>query len=685
MTMKRYSSLLFLSLNFSLIASLKTHALPSSGHASPMKLSKNSLLLDQPFDRESHLPQSVLQPALALGAKTAPRTIQEVLNVEISNIRTLQTTALQSLIGEELNEKIEALPSEWVSNLEQDEAQLNMTLAKANFVEGKAAPVKSAVSTAQTLLSSASQRTVASLSSELKNKATAVRPTPSPAPTSPAPVITETKSDPIADIDVLKKQKPFVPPRAEANRAKIFVVSHDSVRAGDPRPLAGAQVFWVSENSGLMSVTDENGVAYPPKEFIKRTQSMRYIVKAREKLPNGEVKTYIPAVGYAMMGQSLPVSAITEEHFARIRDWFRVHADKDYNMVIGQVLDRNLTPVPRIKVDTSNMDEPFKIFYAVVGAIYNPLNLIQPTATGDGGEFFIKGLRKGALQYFMPTRYPDAMDSFAADTKNAVEWPATILSNDNLPDAYSITLVQSLPTDIKFKVADAQFEKEDLRAEDEAAEEDEDMPEQPLSPPHVTVGGQSGLSFPDQHGNVKLSSVGLRNSPDVFVVQAKDYRPVWISAALQKTTFPDTVFLYRQDGRTDFLAKLFGPEKLPYEAKEGEDVNSKAFMNPNLDVNLDAFGTIVGDLRRGIFKRAAEILVYDYNTGLSVPSAQYFYLTANNRFRRTKSTNPQLQDFAIANLAVGEYQVVALDKETGEVLGTQVVRVEAGAVSQIRF
>src|SRR5688572_9425868 len=105
----------------------------------------------------------------------------------------------------------------------------------------------------------------------------------------------------------------------------------------------------MSESAELSSKTDETGQAQSP---YAGTQSIRFKIVA---------KGFIDHVGYAIGGQNLPAVLMSEERFTLAQSQLNFAIDRDYPIVMGKIVDRNLRAMSKMKLDDIIVSDPFKI------------------------------------------------------------------------------------------------------------------------------------------------------------------------------------------------------------------------------------------------------------------------------------------------------------------------------------
>ncbi len=650
----KYSTILFSCLSLSLTASTqalspKPWSQPDWGFARSKTPSRSkpavrlpvskSLLFDQEFDTRTVRP---MPPTLARAKpedRQAPSPHLASVKSSPASITNIQTQAQESLQ--------DLLPETQLRSPASDEGWKIFEKVKTEAEITEATPL-----------------------SFLRKPEVAAVPVPS-VPAKMEPAIAPAEATPIVASAVALSSPPIDPVPAEAQEilevssrkfkipsaqkgvAKLYVVAEDET--GYPgNMIPGAVVSWMSENSPFAkSVSNEDGVVVAPPG----TQSLRYIINA---------PGYLPAVGYAIQGMTLPVILLPNSRLPATMASLNLVQDPDRSFVFGKIVDPDLKPVSRVIVESTDLPDPFRIFYSDMNfGLLNPLS----RATGPKGEFFISGMGRN-LVYLSPIYFPGNSDRFTFEDAKAKEWASTVIDTRNTPSVYSLTLVEPVSTTLKLEVVDAETE------------------ESVNFPVPVTVGGQSGLpEIAAGNGKVLLNKVTLRNTPDLIDISPGEnsgYKQTWLSGPGNTPEsrkwngihelLPQTVWLYSEN----FLNSLFG--KSEHEAKT--DIYSP---EPNLDLDLKNKGLVIGQLRREKYTKSVEIKVYNSSTGTLSESAKVLYLNDSDRYRVGKGTHPQIQDFAIANLNDGEYVVEALNAKDQKVLVRQMVRSKAGILSLIQL
>ncbi len=337
---------------------------------------------------------------------------------------------------------------------------------------------------------------------------------------------------------------------------------------------------------------------------------------------------FIPAVGYAAEGRVTVVTMISEAQVAPTIKSLNVVPKPNETLLFGQFLDQNLKPLSEMTLETSRGDEA-KVHYAL-----GSLGLFHPKAlkTGDSGLFLVSGLAKG-LQYLLPSHN-------LQNTQD--DWAASLVNFDQIGPVVSTTIVSTDKANFEAHVVDA-FSLE--RPEGVGIQ--------------ILVGGQSGILVPNEDGYVELKGLRPRSTPDLIEVRAQGYLTTRINAIPGSSAFPEVFALFTGSQVQELL--------------KGSTVN----YDPSQAL-------VVGNLSLEKHRRSRRIEIYD-GAGKKVQAARILYFDDQNRVSNAQSTHTSVQNFAIAGLASGEYQVMAIDPVTGQGLETQLVRVDAETISQVQF
>lgn len=419
----------------------------------------------------------------------------------------------------------------------------------------------------------------------------------------------------------------LVVPAADSHQAKLVIIDEEALAAGEKLGVQNAEVHWIGTQSGLMSHSQKGGGLVAP---YAATQTMRFVVKA---------PGYLPAVGYVSQGLVNKVLLFKESRLAPVVRSLNLVPDPARVMVFGKVLDTKGNPLPNVSIDAS-ITSPFKVFYSL-----GSVGLFHPRAltTGPAGDFFVSGINQG-IQYFMPTQGLNAENNFTEQSSGqSLEWPAQIINLSGVGPVVTVTIQQAEQRVVKTQIVDA-F----------ALERPSGVGIQ------LTVGGQRGVHIPDKNGEITIPEMYRRASPDLVEVRAQGYIKSWITGSAEKGAFPERVAVFTQRQVDTLLAESL------------------------TDIQL-ARGVVFGNLRKEIFKNNVEIRVFD-SAGKKAPDAKVLYFDDKNLARSSMThTDPEYQNFAVANLSPGEWQVIAIDPETRKAIGAQLVRVDDNTISQLQF
>ena len=413
-------------------------------------------------------------------------------------------------------------------------------------------------------------------------------------------------------------------PAPESNAAKIFVIDEDSLTQGSVHGVEGATVTWFGPNSGIVKKTNTKGVARAP---YPASAAVRFVVQA---------PGYLPALGYAIEGLVSKVVLMSERKLAPVIKSLGVAPDPQKTLVFGKILNKKGRPVEGMTLEAS-IEKPFKLFYSIGGfGVFHP----KAVETGSQGDFFISGVASG-IQYLMPSQ--NISSKSAAEQKDPLEWPASILDFTGVGPVVSVTLQESTGHTVTTQVVDA-FSMERPSGVGIQA----------------TVGGQRGVFVPDAEGKLEIGNMHKRDNPDLVEIHAQGYLKTWITGVPDEKHFPELIALFTQR-QLDTVLQEAAPE-----------------------IELNG-GIVLGNLRAEKFKKSMVVSVYG-PTGLRAGKARVLYFDDRNiaRLKLTQTDNV-LQNFAVANLDAGEWHVVVSEATTGKTIGTQIVRTEGGTVTQVQF
>ncbi len=621
------------------------------------KALSNSLIFDQPFDKVAFRPWTgVTQQAIV--KNLAPSKIQTPI-VSAVNELTTQPLANATPISEDMFVKTAALDADLKMRTEQQEKILKKLeiFSGQSFKKAAVAELSGeSPSEWNDIQAAALQRKLENMNSVTLEESPSIRlnlsanpkaiqvakvdkiglPTfHQPTPTEPTNTNeSELKKPSPPPDDVTPKTdvslSKLVIPKADANLAWLYILDEESQNSAQKLGLKNASISWVGRDSNLITKSLTGGAARAP---YHSTKSMRFVVQA---------PGYLPAVGYASAGLVTPVVLVKESRLGPVIKSLGVVPDSSKVIIFGKVVDAKGNPISNVAIDAS-IEKPFKVSYSL-----GSFGLFHPKAhmTGPAGDFFIGGVNPG-LQYLMPTQNLSKQNNFGEGTSldniQSVEWPATILNMTGVGPAVTVTIQQSELRKLKTQVVDA-F-----------------LMERPSGVGiQVTLGGQRGLYIPDSDGNVVIEEMYRRATPDLVEIRAQGYVTTWVTGSPEKGAFPDTVAIFTQRQIDTLLA-----EALP-------------------DIQLTK-GVVFGNMRAESFNRPVKVQVFDA-FGRPSQDAKVLYFDDKNLARtKLEATDPVVQNFAIANLNPGEWQILATDASTGKVVGAQVIRVDMNKISQLQF
>ena len=423
-----------------------------------------------------------------------------------------------------------------------------------------------------------------------------------------------------------KKPTPFkaaaseevvVPKNLEVRRASVMVLDEENFAHGKKITIEGAKVFWLHPDASLSSQVKDSGIVKVP---YPKAVSTRFVVMA---------DGYLPAVGYAVKGQVTPILLYKEKRLPPILESLHIHPNSSESILIGRFLDRELNPVKNVEFET--FESQHRKSYFSVGAF----GLFHEAAkeSGPQGDFLFKGLDH-ALQYLLASKNND--------DHTIAEWPAQILDLKGLGPVLTTTVVASEAHTLETQIVDAFTLVK------------------PDSGIYASIGGQRGLTEPDENGFLKFTDLFKRPNVDLVEINAQGYLKTWLNTPVAKGALPEVVPLFTPGQANEILSP------------SGESVG----RNDTL---------IVGTLRPEIFNFRSKIWVYD-SRGNRVQSARAHYFGNDGRLSpNANDIDPGDARFIVTGLEDGEYHLVLLNAESGVGQSIQVVRVAEGVVSQVQF
>ncbi|MBS1986146.1 MAG: hypothetical protein JST16_18450 [Bdellovibrionales bacterium] len=345
--------------------------------------------------------------------------------------------------------------------------------------------------------------------------------------------------------------------------ARVLVIDEESLAFGNPQALSGAEVRWVSPQSGLAKRTNAKGIATAP---YPNTISSRFIVQ----LPG-----YLPAVGYVSAGVTTPVVMVKESRVGPILKTLGVVPDPERVLVIGKTLHSDLSPASDLTVDAS-VQNPFKVFYSLgsVGIFHAAAHV-----TGAQGDFLVSGFGRG-LQYLMPSGKDQ-------------EWGAWTLDTHELPPFVTMTLADSKTVEVEPQIVDSLTY------------------ERPSGATHATIGGQRGLFVPNEDGIVAINELHPRGSADLVEVTSEGYLKTWVSGVANAKVFPSAISIFTRGQVQSVLG-----ESRAVNFNQGMifgNLHPETYRHP---VAIQVYGPT------GKKNREANVLYFDANNRISLTQKQ---------------------------------------------------------------
>jgi hypothetical protein len=451
---------------------------------------------------------------------------------------------------------------------------------------------------------------------------------PAPAPVEIAAKIAEaTKASPVLqnqsdENDVAPNRGLLVEsaPQAKANEAMVWIVDEVSLLDQSARAIADAEVHWIHPNFGVSSKSNEHGITVSP---LGRTHSTRFIVYK---------EGYLPAVGYATLGQVSPVILYPESRKGPILNPLGLKAENRH-LIFGKFVKSNLKPLANLFLDLNDTN-PARAFYAA-----GPLSFFTPLAehTGATGGFIAAHLNS-KLQYLMPTEL------------SKKEWPAATVNTLGAPLEFSLSIVESRPYEHVFSISDA-------------------VHGTPPSgvPVLASVGGQKGPVWPDEAGYIRMTELHKRPFVDLIELAIDPARK---TEEVAGTDPSDSEYLntwVNVSHTSQSLLRdvpLFTPAQL------------RALLAEK--IHISERGIVMGTIQKSLAGRRALSMDVVDSFGAKTKIETLF-------FDESVVSQDNSVKFAIPNIRSGEWHLVLRDAKTQKVLGVEVVRTKAKVVSQVGF
>jgi hypothetical protein len=174
------------------------------------------------------------------------------------------------------------------------------------------------------------------------------------------------------------------------------------------------------------------------------------------------------------------------------------------------------------------------------------------------------------------------------------------------------------------------------------------------------VGGQRGLTNPDNQGFMLFDEIHRRPNVDLVEVQAQGYLKAWLNLPALSVKETTTLPLFTAKQLDSVLASV-----------------DRRFLNGN--------SFVVGNVAPERYKRSLSVAVYNSH-GKRERGAEVFFFGEDMRLSdRVEELDPIDGRFVITGLEEGEYHVVLSDAEKGYGLSMQVIRVAEDTVSHVNF
>lgn len=451
--------------------------------------------------------------------------------------------------------------------------------------------------------------------------------TPSPIPTPPAPAIASVENTPSKDflVESFETRKP-------ASKPSLIIAQPNSLASQSAALLVLDETGFI--NGNLQRVPEAVVHWLHPRAGL----SSKVDSKGRARIPYPKAYSsryvvtapgYLPAVGYAVKGLMSPVLLYKESRLGPILKSLDQNPRNQEHFVLGKFLDHSLKAIPQMSFDEFFQDTRKAFYSSGVLGIFTP----NAKQSGPQGDFLLAHLPQ-SLQYLLPKQ--------TAQNVEIVEWPAQMLDLKGLSPVVSTTLLAHKESSLNTRFVDS-FSGE-----------------KPNTGIYVSIGGQRGVFEPDINGFVDLNDISLRPNIDLIEVYAQGYLKSWLNSSALSETIPDSIPLFTQHQLQQVLSPL----------------QTQVTLNQSY---------IVGNLRAESYKNSVRFKVFN-SLGQVVNSARINYFGKDGQISPNQ-TQLDLKDprFVITQVPEGEHHIVALDSVSGQGISIQVVRTQAGTVSNVQF
>ncbi len=349
--------------------------------------------------------------------------------------------------------------------------------------------------------------------------------------------------------------------------------------------------------------------------------SAKFVVKA---------PGFLPAIGYARNGKVTPVALFSEARLAPVLKSLKTTPQSGKTLVFGKILDPKGLPASDIQIETSSANK--NIFYS-----FGEWSLFMPnlTQTGASGDFLISDMNS-SFELILPTsKSPAAIEK---------ELAAAAIDFTQIGPVASVTLIEGSRFEHITEIRDGGTLE---------------FPEGLMAA--ATSSGQSDYYKTDLDGFLKLNNIRDKPTSELLEVRFPGYKDSWLSPiASEPKSTPTVLPLYTQ----------FDLENMFDSVRE--------FTSLEL-------GLVLGNLTDTFFTDSYQIEVLN-SLGIKQDLFKVFYFNQDNSIQaRLNQTHPSKQNFAIPNLAPGEWQIRVVNAKTQEVIAVQVVRTNLNTISYVQF
>ncbi|HVJ66312.1 MAG TPA: hypothetical protein VM901_13725 [Bdellovibrionota bacterium] len=409
-----------------------------------------------------------------------------------------------------------------------------------------------------------------------------------------------------------------IPQQTIASRARVIAVDAQELNFGRIVPIATAEATWMGNDSRLQSRADNNGVMQAP---YKNTRAQRFVVKA-----NG----YIPAVGYAVMG-SVSVALM---YRSELEASFVADQGSGSHVIIGKVLDKDLRPVPGLKIESSDTNARVDYSVGTLG-LFQPEFMPRRPASDVSGDFVVNGLDE-SIQYLIPS-----------SSDEAELWPVTAIDLSGLPRVVSLAIPKVEKVFAKTSIRDVYAQR------------------RPAGQVIMTIAGQTGEYIPEDDGKTLIENLFPRPAMDVMEIWADSYLKTWVHAPANPALMPPVSPMLTEQR----VQEILDTSSIHWSASESLVIGKVA-----------AHGGFEVRVMGPDGKRATDAMV--------------IYFDANGEVNPELTTTAENREFMVLGLGDGEWNLLTVNPAakvgpTGEPIaagvGGTIVRTAAGVMSVVEL